>query len=438
MVFKKSLLITSALSAALMGASPAFAQSNDTEVQQLRSEVQVLKDQIAALAAKVEAAEAVTKKPVPETKWKGGPETSDNTGFTFKPRGRIQVDLGSVNAPSTVVSPSLGLENEFRRVQLGAEGTVPGGFGYRVDVELANSAVELQDAYINYKKGKTTITLGQHKPFWGLEEMTSDLFTTFQERAGFNAAFGFERRVGLSATYAGKDVVVQGGVFSDNSADLNVDSNNSYSVDGRLVYSPKFGKTQLHFGGSAHYRDLNGLPNTARYRARPFVHTTDLRFVDTKAFTSTGEQSFGLEAALINGPFHATVEGHQLTSLRPGLANPTFRGGYAEVGYFVTKGDSIGYKGGVYDRTKPVKPLGKGGIGAVQVAGRYEYLDLNDAGIVGGRQSTYGVSLIWVPVDYVRFIANYGHIELRDAAILAGTNADYGLDSFGLRAQLDF
>lgn len=441
MFFKTSLIASTAL-VSIMIAGPAVAQSNDAEMQALRSEVQALKEQLAAISAKVDAAEATdksaTKKPVAETKWKGGPETSDAMGFTFKPRGRIQVDTASVSAPNSVLSPSLGVATEFRRVYLGSEGTIPGGFGYRIEADFGNSSVDLTDVWLTYKSGKTIFTLGQQKAFWGLEEMTSDLFTSFQERAAFNSAFGFERRIGLSAAYAGKDVLVQGGVFTDNAADLNSDSNNSFSVDGRIVFSPKMGNTQLHLGGSAHYREFNGLPNSARYRARPFVHTTDLRFVDTKTFASTGENSFGLEAALINGPFHATLEGHQLTSYRPGLANPTFRGGYAEVGYFLTKADSVGYKGGAYDRIKPVNPLGKGGMGAFQVTARYDYLDLSDAGIIGGKQSTYGLSLMWVPIDYVRFIANYGHIDLTDSPILAGTRNDYGVDSLGLRAQVDF
>jgi phosphate-selective porin OprO/OprP len=225
---------------------------------------------------------------------------------------------------------------------------------------------------------------------------------------------------------------------ADNAADLNADSNNSYSFDGRIVFSPKIGKGQLHLGGSAHYRKLNDLANTARYRARPFVHTTDVRFVDTGSFSATGEHSFGLEAAYIHGPFHVTAEGHSLTTRRVGLANPNFFGGYAEAGMFLTKGDTITYKNGTYDRTKPANPINKGGLGALQLSARYDYLDLVDAGIVGGRQSTFGLSLVWVPIEYVRFIANYGHIELRDAAIAAGTNRNYGADSFGLRAQIDF
>ena len=446
MKLRKLLLIASALVAA---PTAARAQASGSEVESLRAEVQALKDQLAAISAKVDANEAAAKakaaadakKPAAsEVKWKGGPETSSPDGFTFKPRGRAQIDLGVVNAPNNIVLPaaSLGTATEFRRIYLGAEGTLPGGFGYRVEADIANSTVNLTDVWLTYKTGKATVTAGQHKTFSGLEEITSDLFTTFQERAAFNSAFNFERRVGLSVAYADKDFLVQGGVFAANAADLNADSNNSYSVDGRVVYSPKIGKGQLHLGASAHMRDFNDATPNARYRARPFVHTTDVRFVDTKAFSAQGERSFGLEAAYINGPFHATVEGHRLTADRIGLANPTFQGGYAELGMFLTSGDTIGYKGGAYDRTKPSKPVNKGGIGAIQLSGRYDYLDLNDAGIIGGKQSTYGLSLIWIPIEYVRFIANYGHLELRDSPVKAGLSGNYGADSFGLRAQVDF
>jgi phosphate-selective porin OprO and OprP len=438
MKFQKLLLTATALVAF---PAAAHAQDSNSDVAALRAEIAALKDQITAISAKVDSnAKAAEKKGNTEIKWKGAPEMDGEGGWTFKPRGRIQVDVAAVNAPNSIVlpTPSLGMATEFRRLYIGADGTLPGGFGYRVEADLANSSVALTDAWITYKTGKATVTLGQQKTFSGLEEMTSDLFTSFQERAAFNSAFNFERRVGLSVAYADKDILVQGGVFSANAADLNSDSNNSYSVDGRIVFSPKIGKGQLHLGASAHMREFNDGLAATRYRARPFVHTTDVRFADTKAIAATGEYSFGLEAAYINGPFHATIEGHQVTAKRTGFANPSFQGGYAEAGMFLTKGDTIGYKGGAYDRIKPANPINKGGLGALLLNGRYDYLDLNDAGVLGGQQSTYGASLIWIPMDYIRFIVNYGHVELRDAAIAAGTDRNYGVDSFGVRGQLDF
>ena len=119
------------------------------------------------------------------------------------------------------------------------------------------------------------------------------------------------------------------------------------------------------------------------------------------------------------------------------FGDPTFFGGYVELGYFLTS-DTLGYKNGAVDRTKVSKPLGKGGMGAVQINARYDYLDLIDAGIIGGKQETIGVSMLWMPIDYVRFIANYGHVKLTDAAITASGSNDYNADVIGVRAQIDF
>jgi phosphate-selective porin OprO/OprP len=106
---------------------------------------------------------------------------------------------------------------------------------------------------------------------------------------------------------------------------------------------------------------------------------------------------------------------------------------------FLTKRDTRAYKGGVFDRIKPRNPVDKGGFGAVQVNLRYDYLDLVDAGIVGGKLNGYDVGLIWTPIDYVRFMLNYGHQVYSDAFLpAAGGDRNYSVDAVGARAQIDF
>src|SRR5690606_2486994 len=165
---------------------------------------------------------------------------------------------------------------------------------------------------------------------------------------------------------------------------------------------------------------------------------TDLRLVDTKSISATGERNFGLELAYIHGPFHLTLEGHQMTALRPGLPDPTFRGGYAEIGVLITPGDRPGYRNGAYDRIRPANPVTGGGIGAVQINARYDLIDLNDGPVLGGKQQAVGISAIWIPTDNTRLLLNYGHLWIDDAAIPAGTRTDYQIDTFGARAQFDF
>src|SRR3546814_5739808 len=72
----------------------------------------------------------------------------------------------------------------------------------------------------------------------------------------------------------------------------------------------------------------------------------------------------GLEAAWIAGPFHAAGEGYWQTVRRRGSADPTYFGGYAEVGMMLTPGDRRGYKDGAFDRIKPARPITEGGMQA--------------------------------------------------------------------------
>ena len=79
------------------------------------------------------------------------------------------------------------------------------------------------------------------------------------------------------------------------------------------------------------------------------------------------------------------------------------------------------------------------GFGAVQVNLRYDFLDLNSRGIIGGTQNGLQASLIWIPTDYVRLLLNYGRMQYDDAAIpAAGGDRDYAVDVIGARAQIDF
>ncbi|HWH22314.1 MAG TPA: porin [Allosphingosinicella sp.] len=422
------------LSAAI--ASPALAQDQDGA---LAAEVAAMRAKIEALEAKVKELQGGPKAETPS--WKGAPQFTDKkSGWSFKPRGRLQFDVGNVESPEGVQDRGLGFASEVRRARLGVEGTIPGGFGYKFEADFADNDIEVADALLSYDAAKGLgLVVGQHNNFQSLEEVTSSRFLSFMERAAFTDAFGFERRLGLSATFSQGDVLASFGAFTDNVGDLADDENNARSFDGRLVYLPRLGETQLHFGGSAHFRDNNDIAGAARYRQRPFVHTTDTRFLATPSLRVEKETSYGLEFAAIRGPFHATGEAHWLRpSLLSGGDTPSFFGGYAEVGYYLT-GETRGYKAGQFDRTKVRKPVGEGGLGAVQVNLRYDHLDLSSGAIRGGIQNGYAASLVWIPQDYVRFLLNYARLGYDDAAIAAsGGDRNYAIDVWGARAQVDF
>ena len=452
-------ILAALFASSLLIPSPVLAQT--AEIDLLRQQVAAMQAQISQLSERIDQLQAEPAAPVaapvaapqpvaavtPATPppvqiaWRGAPEITGEGGFSFKPRGRLQVDAGTVSAPAGISDASTGFGSEIRRAFLGAEGKLPGGFGYRAEIDIAASAVEITDLYLTYQASpELTLMVGQTKPFWGLDEGTSDLFTSFTERAAFNSAFGHERRLGVNGVFVSGPVMVQAGVFTDNVADLNDDENNSLSYDGRIVFAPKIGDSQLHLAGSVHLRRLNDSLTAVRYRARPFIHTPDIRFIDTGSISASAENGYGLEAAWISGPFHATGEWRWQTVDGIGTApDPTFAGGYAEAGLFLTRGDTRTYRAGVFDRIRPANPIESGGIGAVQINVRYDYLDLVDAGITGGVQNGYLASLVWTPTAFTRLMLNYGHLVYDDAAIAGiGGDRDYAADSFGMRAQVDF
>lgn len=189
--------------------------------------------------------------------------------WKFEPRGRLQLDIGRISASDAVeaaansVTPG-GLKTDLiaRRFFLGADIEMPGNLTLRIEGDFASEiegeTVSWTDAYLLWEPSdKFNVTLGNHKPAYGLEEQTSDLFPTFMERAALNTAFGNERRVGVGVEYNPGDFVLQGGAYIDDLDAImdNVDQGHSYF--GRAVYAPKLGGGRLHLGARVNYRSLD-------------------------------------------------------------------------------------------------------------------------------------------------------------------------------------
>jgi len=485
------------------------------QVDDLQAKIELLQAQVEALQEALEGVKSQQVKAVPT--WKGGPEFADKeAGFTFKPRGRIQYDAGYVWNPDddpngALLTRNLGFNSRVRRIRLGAEGTIPGGFGYKFEMDYANGSVGFGDAIITYApSGKPySFSVGNQETLNGLEQITSSRFTSFMERAAFDDAFVNTRRIGLNLGYVNSagDLRFNAGLFAGHSIDSSFD-NESWIAATRAVYSPVLGGNQFHFGANFQHRKFqsnnngttassSGQPSTnqlARYRARPFTQTTDVRFVDSGNFAAKSDDIFGLEFGGIFKSLHIAAEGQYLKSNAyragdtlsfasgsnlnrfPGDTvtvlvpdgDPSYWGGYIEAGYFLT-GETRGYKNGLWDRTKVLKPFSKGGWGAVQINGRVDYLDLDDNGVMegfnnnfqtgtsaasnnytrGGKQLGLLASVVWIPEDWMRFYFQYSHAFITGGPMadevsgLSSSNPDvadydYGVDFVGTRAQIDF
>lgn len=473
-------------------------------VDDAQAKIELLQQQVEALQASIEQIKAQQVKVVPS--WKGGPQFEDKeAGFSFKPKGLIQWDAGYVGYPrgehrGTIAGGlnygNLGWNSRGRRLTIGADGTLPGGFRYSAEFNLAQGSVDYEDIFLAYDLNKSPLTLqiGHIYPFSSLETMTSSKYTSFMERASITDAFNYNRRLGIALTATDKKTdswTIQGGIFNEPINDASF-QHTGWQASLRGVYSPTLGSTRLHLGANFQHREFRREAQGVQYRARPFTQITDQRFIDTGTIASKGDDVAGLELAAIHKSLHFAGEAQKVwvrgtynaaefaaqnsnqdsnaTAVgTPYNGNPSFWGGYAELGYFLT-GETRAYKGGSFGRVKVLKPFKDGGWGAFQINGRVEYVNLGDRVdgssaavsapfyVNGGKQLGYLASLIWNPMDYVRFMAQYSHIAVtggpRASVSLLGpppviglfpvgttTPADkrkFDVDAVTMRAQIDF
>lgn len=488
---KKPWLLTACATMALASVSahaqeavPAAPEETTTPQtpEEAQAQVEMMQAQIEAMQKQLEALKTQVAKQDKATSWKGAPQFT-SSGFSFKVRGRIQYDAFMVDDPDEVVnSKDLGFQSYFRRVRLGVEGALPGEFKYKAEFDFANSSVGYGDVLIEYAPADRplSVKLGNMETNYSLEQMTSSRFITFIERAQMTEAFYTGRRLGASVGFKQGDFRLDIGAF--NTGISSVRNLDEWLFGTRAVYNPKLNETQLHLGASYQHRVFNTSDQSFRYRARPFARSTDFRFADTGSLAAKSDDSFAFEAAAIRGPLHVAGE-YQLikaNAIKPTdvltqsvttgtrlVDNPNFSSGYVEIGYFLT-GETRGYKTGeaTWDRTKVLKPLDlkTGGAGAWALNARLDYLDLDDSVsdgtttqfINGGKQTGYGISLNWLPSDYVRFMVEYIYTDISDVAFTTSTPADGssrigarvsstidGSDSlhsnvFGMRAQVDW
>jgi phosphate-selective porin OprO and OprP len=480
--------------------------SNAQGVDDAQAKIELLEAQVEALQASIEQIKTQMTKATPS--WKGAPQWDDKeAGWSFKPKGMIQYDAGYVGFPrgkelrGTVGGlnfANLGWNTRARRLNIGADGTIPGGFRYSVEINLAQGSVDYEDIWMAYdvKRSPLTIQVGYFYPFSSLDTMTSSKYTSFLERAGITDAFNYNRRLGVAFIANDKKSdswTLQAGIFSEpiNNTSFN---RTGWQASLRGVYSPTLGDTRLHLGANFQHRQNTREALAQQYRERPTTQLTDQRFVDTGNIASKGDDVAGLELAAIHKSLYFAAEAakvwvrHTYTAAEiatengepdtndtiPAGAvalngNPRFWGGYAELGYFFT-GETRGYRAGRFERTKVLHPFNEGGWGALQLNGRIDYVELRDrvdgssSAVVapfyinGGRQIAYQASVIWNPTDYVRLMAQYGHIDVTGGprgsvaslgpppiqgifpvgTTTAANRRQYGVDVFAMRAQLDF
>jgi phosphate-selective porin OprO/OprP len=193
---------------------------------------------------------------------------------------------------------------------------------------------------------------------------------------------------------------------------------------------------------------------------RPELRVDPTYFLNTGTIPASGGQVFGAEAAaswynlFIQGEyFHYTVDTRARVTgmpgnLQGGVLGPTlnFNGGYVEASYSLGGKRLYDPLRGAYTAVIPQAPMvpGSGGWGALEIAGRASYVNLNSPYLTtatlgsaysapgvftggtttygGGEQTSFGVGVNWYPNLNMRFMLDYEHVIINNPQYFGGGN----------------
>jgi phosphate-selective porin OprO and OprP len=397
---------------------------------------------------------------------------SADKAFSLSVGGRLQFDgvqyltSRAVRGAVPGVTP---LEDgvSFRRARLDMSGTIYKHVDFFAQVDFVNGFVAVPganprltdaayptDLWVTFRELPVigNLRVGNQKPLYSFEHLTSSRFLNFLERSpGFDAFAegfnnGFQPGVAAFDTYADKHGTWGVGVFKTtrNPFGWNV-GRGEVEVNGRVTYLPVYedgGRRLLHVGVGGADRGLDD--GQARFRARLDARNSPSGFAsllaDTGLFNGSHQQLLVPELVAVAGPL--SLQSELYASWVEGTANGTafVWSAYAELHWFLT-GEHREYNRdtAVFGRVVPKSPLdwsraGFTGTGAWQLALRYGYLDLDTAGVAGGRSHTVTAGANWFLNPNMKVQFNY-FVSARSGF---GPPADNLIHGFATRLAIDF
>jgi phosphate-selective porin OprO/OprP len=350
---------------------------------------------------------------------------SPDGAFKWKFGGRIHADTIFYDDDDIDISSG----TQFRRARLDVDATLYTHWAFKFQYDFTDTGrAGIRDMWIRWNGWKpTSIIVGNYKMPFSLEELTSSNDITFMERSLANtfAATLLSRRVGIGAsTVFMERATLHASILSNNATaaatapTTGVDE--GWGIAGRGTFVPYLAGTNLlHLGVAGAYIGASQDRETQAFSSRPetgffSASTGDTSIVSTGALGTAADPvddflMFGVEAAGVYGP--ASLQGEYVTmdvGRSGALSDLDFDGYYIEGSYFLT-GESRPYDlpSGSFKSIKPKGIVGKGGLGAWQLALRYSSIDLTDGTVVGGEADNFTAGLNWYPTPNLKFMANY-------------------------------
>lgn len=375
------------------------------------------------------------------TAWKGAPQWTNDT-LTFKVRGRVYEDYVYQKVDRQTGVDFDASNTRLRTARIGVEGTWNANWAYKAEATLSSTGgtTQWEDLILEYKPNDNLSIMAGNFKTVSFENIASSRYTTFMERGPFNDVLDIGRVMNIQVKANGENWTASVAVSGDsvNAADPAQGATGGsevLGVNGRVTWVPiNDDERKLHVGAWARARDRQDQANFT-YQARNNTNY-GARYVSSGA-VGVSDRMVGLEGIFIQGPF--SVQGEWARADVDRLANLTsdFTTYYVAASWFVTgEMKNLDVKKGEWGRTKILNPMTSGGLGALELAARYDKIDLTDFNVpaTAGEYTAWTLGATWYPHPYVRFMANYTKSQNDNRAV----GADVDVDTLQFRAQFDF
>jgi len=394
--------------------------------------------------------------------------TSPNGAFSLSLRALVQFDVGYFAQGKNPSGVDLNSGTNFRRAQLGFQGTAFRDWSYNFLYDFGGYGAEnrgyIYNAYIEYDGLKPFFfRIGAYTPPEGQEDQTGsgDLF--FPERP---AAVDVARNIAGAPSREAATIGAQGERYfaslsytgkktTDNtSTGASVGTFDAQqALIGRAAYLA-VATPEAKWLVEGHITEVLKLADPTastapvataiRFSNGPEVAVDASKTVDTGNIDAKAAREFGFETAGTYDRFYGQGGWFRYeVERRTAVPNPHFSGWYAFLTYSLT-GEQHPYDPTTasFRNLRPTNPLGTpGGWGAWEVTARYSDVDLNylpfataaAGGVAGGKQDVWSLGLNWYPNNIVKFQLNYDNIKVDH--INAPAN-DISADAVVLRSQI--
>ena len=373
------------------------------------------------------------------TAWKGAPQFQNDT-LTFKVRGRVYEDFVHQEVDRQTGADFDANVTRLRTARLGVEGTWNANWAYKAEFTVAGGSANWEDLILEYKPTDSVSIMAGNFKTVSFENISSSRYTTFMERGPFNDVLDIGRVMNVQVKANGENWTAAVAVSGDslNNADPTATATGGsevLGVNGRVTWVPINGDaTKLHVGAWARYRDRQDQANF-NYQARNNTNY-GARYISTGA-VGVADTMVGLEGVFIQGPFAVQAEWAKADVDRLANVSSDFTTYYVAGSWFVTgEMKNLDVKKGEWGRTKILNPVTSGGLGALELAVRYDNTDLTNFNVpaTAGEYSAWTLGANWYVHPYVRFMANYTKSENDNKAV----GADVDVETLQFRAQFDF